>query len=189
MYRKRDKIISLYCSDLKGRFYLREIAKLTRLPLRTVQRTLSYLEKEGVMRPVREGKNKYYSLNLQNVKTKFYLLSAEIYRTLVFLDRYPVFKTFLKEPIDACLAVFGSFAEFKATKTSDLDLLVVADKKLSLPSHLLPYSVHEISLTERQFTKALRRHEPVVKEAVKNHIVLTKHSYFVEALWRHYGAA
>ncbi len=183
MYQKRNEVLKLYLNNLNARFYLREISKLTGLSLRTTQRILNKLESERIIKSKKEGKNRYYHLNLQNVKTKFYLLIAEIEKTLNFIDKYPIFKTFLRERINSCIVVFGSFAEFKASKNSDLDLLIIGKK----PSfYLLPYRVHNINLSEKQFETALKRGELLIKEIVKNHVILTRHSYFFEKLWDYY---
>lgn len=187
MNKSPKDLLKLYCSNFRTRYYLREIAKLTNLSLRTAQRLLFELEKKKIMKSKREGKNKYYALNLQNIKTKFYLLEAEINKTLELLDKYPIFQSFLKENFSAPLIVFGSFAEFKATKESDLDLLIIANEKIIIPKHLLPYEIHEIKLNEKTFQKALKKNEPLIKEILKNHIILTGHSYFVDFLWDYYG--
>ena len=187
MYQKRNEIIKLYLSDFKAKYYLREISKLANIPLRTTQRLLEELEKKKIIRSRKEGKNKYYFLNLQNIKTKFYLLLAEINKTLIFLEKYPVFNSFLKEKINSCLVVFGSFAEFKATKTSDLDLLIIG--KEEPPFHLLPYKIHKIKLSKKQFENALKQDEPLLKEILKNHVILTNHSYFLGKLWKYYEKA
>jgi len=187
MYQKIYKVMELYLGDFRGRYYLREISRLTKLPLRTTQRVLKDLEEGGVMKSEKSGKNRYYFLNLKNTRTKLHLLIAEINRTLEFLKRYKPFNMFLGERIEACLVVFGSFASFRADRTSDLDLLIIG--KEELPFHLLPYRVHKISLTKKQFEQALKNRDTVIKEILKNHVILTDHSYFLEALWSYYGEA
>ncbi|RLE42948.1 hypothetical protein DRJ48_02305 [Candidatus Woesearchaeota archaeon] len=184
MYQKEYKILALYLGDFKGRYYLREISKQTGLSLRTTQRTLKTLEKAGVIKSKQEGKNKYFFLNLGNIKTKFHLILTEIWKTINFIEEYKPFGSFLKEEVKPSIIVFGSFARFEAGDESDLDLLVVG--KAELPFHLLPYKLHKIELTEKQFERALRLKEPLIKELLKNHIVLTNHSYFIELFWAYY---
>jgi len=117
------------------------------------------------------------------------ILKAEIYRTLNFLNVYPVFKSFLKEikPVNFMIIVFGSFAEFKATESSDLDILVVSDKEIELPFHLVPYELHKIDLSENEFFNALKEGETLIREIISNHIILCNHSYFVDLIWWYYG--
>ena len=189
MYQKRNKILSLFCSDLRKRYHLREISKLSSVPLKTTSRVLEELEKENIIRSHHEGRHKYFELNLENIKTKFLIQEAEIYRTFIFFEKYPIFKSFLKEIklTDAAIIVYGSFAEFTAGKDSDLDILIISDKKLNLPEYLLPYKVHKITLSKRGFLSAFESGEPLIKEIIANHIILNNHSFFVDMLWWYYG--
>ena len=128
------------------------------------------------------------SLNLANIKTKSYLLQAEIYKTDNFLESYPQFKIFLKSlKTNILLVIFGSFARLKAGKDSDLDLLVVSEKEQNLPFHLLPYKVHQVNLSENSFVKAIKEQETLIKEIEENHIILNNHSFYINAVWDCYG--
>jgi len=191
MYLNRNnelEIISLFRHNYKVRFYLREISKLSKLPLKTCQNTLTKLEKAKILKSKIEGKNKYFLLNLENIKTKSYLQQAEIYQTDMFIEKYPQFKIFLKElKTTAPIIVFGSFAKFTADKDSDLDLLVISNKELKLPFHLLPFKPHQITMTEKTFLKALNQQEDLIKEIEDNHIILNNHSFYVNIVWGYYG--
>ncbi len=191
MYPNRNnelEVISLFRGDYKTRFYLREISKLSELPLKTCQNALSNLEKAKILKSKTEGKNKYFSLNLENIKTKSYLQQAEIYQTDLFVEKYPQFKMFLKSlKITAPIIVFGSSAKFKADKNSDIDLLVIAEKEVKLPFHLLPFKPHQINMPEKTFLKAIDQQEDLIKEIEENHIILNNHSFYVNIVWGHYG--
>ena len=191
MYQKRNKeleIIALYRDNYKSEFYLRQISKLAKLPLKTAQNVLFNLEKNKVLKSKIDGKNKYFSLNLDNIQTKSYLLQSEIYKTDLFLENYPQFKTFLKSlNTNVPIIVFGSFAKFKADKESDLDLFVISEKGQKLPFHLIPYKVHQVNLSEDSFVKALIEKEALLKEIEENHIILNNHSFYINAMWDYYG--
>jgi hypothetical protein len=182
------KVLSLYTGNYESKFYLRQISTLTNLPLKTSQNALKYLEKIKILKGKIEGKNKYFTLNLENIQTKSYLLQAEIYKTDIFLDSYPLFKPFLKEiDTNIPLIVFGSFAKFKADKNSDIDLLVISDKDSRLPFHLLPYKVHQISLSEGTFLKSFESGETLIREIESAHVILNNHSFYINFIWRSYG--
>jgi len=191
MYINRNnelKVVSLFRYNYKARFYLREISNLSKLPLKTCQNILAKLEEIKVLKSKIEGKNKYFSLNLENIRTKSYLQLAEIYQTDLFIEKYPQFKIFLKElETTATIIVFGSFANFTADKYSDLDLLVISNKELKLPFHLLPFSHHQIKMTERTFLKAVEQQENLIKEIENNHIILNNHSFYINVMWSYYG--
>lgn len=192
MYQKVNKelsVLSLYLSDYSKRLYLREISKFSKLPLRTAQRTLSDLENAKILKSEIRGKNKYLFLNLENIETKHMILQAETYKTLQFLEEYPTFKLFLKEIKGVLLPiiVFGSFAKFTADKASDVDVLIISNKKIKLPSHLLPNEIHEMYLSEDNFVRAAEKSEALVKKIEESHIILNNHSFFVDFMWDRYG--
>ena len=192
MYQKRNielAIGGLYLSGYKKEFYLREISKRTKMPLKTTQNAVAILEQNNILKSTTVGKNKYFRLNLENLHTKFYLMQSEIYKTALFLNKFSIFKTFLKgvktnDPI----ILFGSFAKFTADRDSDLDLLVISKANRNpLPFHLLPYKIHEIKLSEAAFIKALEKQETLLKEIEENHVVLNNHSFYVDNMWVYYG--
>ena len=191
MYQKRNKwleVIALYTGNYKAEFYLRQIAKLAKLPVKTCQNFLSQLEKDKILKGKIEGKNKYFSLNLDNIQTKSYLLQAEIHKTDLFLENYPQIKTFLKSfNTNIPIIVFGSFAKLKANKDSDIDLFIVSEKGQKLPFHLLPYKVHQVNLSESSFMKSLKEQEVIIKEIEENHVILNNHSFYVNMMWGYYA--
>src|SRR3989338_7672115 len=191
MYHIRNnefEVISLYRGDYTSRFYLRQISKLSKLPLKTCQNTLASLEHLKILKSKIDGKNKYFSLNLENIRAKFSLLHAEIYQTGLFMEKYPPFKLFLKSiKTTAPLIVFGSFAKGTADKNSDVDLLVVSEREIKLPFHLLPFKPHHFNLTKKFFFKALKEQESLIEEIELNHIILNNHSFYVNTLWSYYG--
>ena len=190
-YQKRNKeleIVALYRGGYKAQFYLRQISKLSKVPLKTAQNILANLEKSRILKSRIEGKNRYFSLNTDNIHTKSYLLQAEVYKTDVFLEAYPPFKTFLKSiDTNAPIILFGSFSRLSADKDSDADLLVVSEKEPKLPSHLLPYRIHMVKLPEQSFLKALKQQESLIKEIEENHIILNNHSFYINSMWNYYA--
>ena len=191
MYQKRNKeleVIALYTGNYKARFYLRQISKLAKLPLKTCQNTVAELEKDKILKSKTEGKNKYFNLNLDNIQTKSYLLQSEIHKTDIFIETYLQIKLFLKSiSTNISIIVFGSFAKLKADKNSDLDLLIISQKEPKLPFHLLPYKIHQVTLSEDSFVKALKEQETLITEIEEHHIILNNHSFYVNTMWEQYG--
>ncbi|NOX71407.1 MAG: hypothetical protein GXO64_01785 [Candidatus Micrarchaeota archaeon] len=177
-YRELD-VIALYTDNYSERLYLREIATLSGIPLRTVQRILDALTKARILRSETEGKNRYFYLNMENANTTYMILQAEIQKTMKFLEKYPFFKAFVKElKTNAPLVVFGSYARGEASDESDADILVVSNRDIPLPSHLIPCRVHALKMTRKQLLKA--RNETIIKKIKESHIILSNHSFFVD---------
>jgi len=188
MYKKRNnelEILALYTKNYRNELYLREISRRTRLPLKTTQNTLFLLEKDNILRSRTSGKNKYFYLQPENPKTKLFLLQAEIFKTISFLEQYPLLKTFLKSlSSNVPLLVFGSFANGAANNNSDLDIFLISEPEKELPFHLIPYKIHKIELSKKNFLHVLGKGETLIKEIEENHILINNHSFFVHAFWK-----
>lgn len=191
MYQNRNNeriVLALYTSGYKRELYLREIARLAKLPLKTTQLALAKLEQQNILKSAIHGKNKYFSLNRDNVQTKIAVMQAELYKTSRFLEQHSVFALFMKEiTSNTPLILFGSVAKGTAQKHSDVDLLIIAESEQQLPLHLLPYKAHVITLSENVFRKSLEQGEALMKEIEKEHILLNNHSMYVDMMWNHYG--
>ena len=193
MYKKRyniQKIISLFLGDYKREIHLREIGRQASLPLRTTQNLLSELEKESILKGETEGRNKYFSLNLRNPLTKLHLIQVEIYKTIFFLEKYPLLKPFVNE-LDGNIPVivFGSFAKMTAGKKSDIDILIVGRDKLkkskTLPLDIVPFEIHEVNISGETLELSVKSGEALIKEIQKHHVVLNNHSYYVCTMWKY----
>lgn len=186
---KHFKLISLYLGDYRKKYHLRNISRLSGIPLKTTQNILKNLESEKILKSETVGRNKYFMLNFGNIQTKLYLMQAEMFKTSLFLEKYPLIQPFAKDikKISAPIIVFGSFAKFRANKTSDFDLLIVSEKKQDLPRHLLPCELHEVVLKDTLFFEGLQKKEALIIEILENHIILSNFSFFVNAMWDYYA--
>lgn len=191
MYQNRNDestLLMLYMKDYNRQLYLREISRLTKIPLKTTQRIIARLEKNKILKSKLSGKNKYFRLNLENIETKYYLLQAEQQKTLIFLEHHPECKNFVKQiKSDAVIIIFGSFAKQSMTKHSDIDMIIITKEDEGVPTHLLPYKVQGIQLSAKAFLQALNKKEALIKEIEENHVIINNHSWYVNTMWSYYG--
>jgi predicted nucleotidyltransferase len=192
------KILGLYRNDYRRSLHLRQIARETRVDVKAVQLQLKRLERMNVLSSVRKGRNKEYSLNLQNSIAKYHLVLAETFASITYLARNFLVKTIMTEigdDLEGTAILFGSFAKGQPNKQSDVDLFVIRERK---PGVLLDNALgvagdrvgREISVkygTKRQFVKGLEEGDPLVREVVSNHIVLRGLDDFCEIMWRYYA--
>jgi hypothetical protein len=189
MCRKRNnvfEVLSIYTHNYDGRYYVRELAKKTTIPLKTCQQTLEQLEQQSLLKSVIKGKHKYYSLNKERSITQLYLQQAEIYKTIRFLEHNPSFLLFHKHiRTSELIVLFGSYAKHNAQTGSDIDLLTTQQQEL--PVELLPGTPHIIFMNEQTLTTAIQEQEPLIKEVEEHHIILNNHSQYVQSQWNHYA--
>ena len=177
------RILSLYLRNYSAEYYLREISRQAEISLKATQNGLQSLEKQKSLISRIHGKNKYFRLNRENIQTKLYLTHAEIYRTNLFFEKYPIIKLFAKElKTNTAKIIFGSFAKFSADKNSDLDLLIISKAKEKLPEHLLPNKIQQINIPEKDIARTMIR-EPLMREVAWHHIILNNHFFYVNLMW------
>jgi DNA-binding MarR family transcriptional regulator len=207
-------ILALYRSDYLHSFYSRDIAPDLDVAHTTAAAQLKRLEEANILHSKKKGNLKEYSLNLQNQLTKYYLILAETYTTLTFLDRNFLVKRVLEEltgfarPTEAidCLLpgvviLFGSFASGSEGPSSDVDLLTISDSYGNVPAKsaefglpvegalrnielIIGREINVKSMTPRQFKSGLTQASPFERQVVANHIVLQNIDNFCDLLWR-----
>jgi predicted nucleotidyltransferase len=193
------KIIALYRSNYWRVLHSREIARSIAKDIQTVSVQLRQLEEAGILTSAQPGRQKDYRLVLQNVATKYYLILAETYTTLAFLNEYFIIKKVLQElqrgtdiPFLGSLVLFGSFAAEQADEESDVDILALTER----PSDELAFGDFETvtgreinikSMTDSQFLAGLRHESPLVREVISCHVVLQDIDRFCNLMWAFFG--
>ena len=177
------RILEEFSTDYDKRIYGREVAKKLRMNQKTVSNVLNELEKEHILKFAQEGKNKYYHLNEFYPCIKELIQLVEIQRKINFLEKYKKIKELfskLEERTNGILIIFGSYANFSANEKSDLDVFVVG--KIKNPDDLEDFynvKINVIKIDEDRFDK----NEHVIKEIIKNHIILRGTEDFIELIW------
>ncbi|MGQ0638147.1 MAG: nucleotidyltransferase domain-containing protein [Nitrososphaerota archaeon] len=188
------KIIGLYADNYKKSIHLREIARETNVDVKSIQLQLKKLERINVLSSILKGKNKEYTLNLNNVITKYYLIMAEGFISVIYLKKHFLIKKMLDaigKKIDDPLILFGSFVKGGHTKESDIDIFVISEKKIDKrmaleTSNLVNRDINIKSSNKTQFFNGLQNKDPLVNEVVSNHIILKGIDQFCEIMWRYY---
>lgn len=189
------KIIGLYLDDYKKSLHLREISRETEIDVKAIQLQLKKLEKINVFSSTIRGRNKDYLLNLNNVTTKYYLVMAEVFVCIIYLKRNFLIKKIVEEidnKIHDPLILFGSFAKGTHTKESDVDILIISNKKINTSSiieatNMVGRKISLKSTSRQQFLYGLRNNDPLIKEIVSNHIILKGADEFSDIMWCHHA--
>lgn len=190
------RTLALYRGDYSTSLHLRAIAKLLSTSHMTLLPYLKQLEELKILVSERVGRNKQYLLNKDNILTKYYLITTEEIVTIDYLE-----KTFLiKKLADHLnnidtgnpLILFGSYAKNYATEESDIDLFSIGKLAENQLNHIKKFEatfgvkINVKTATPENFKAGLRTGNILIKEIVKNHIILCNPDPFVTMLWRYH---
>jgi len=122
-----SKILELMFDDLTKEYSILELAKALNLPYPQIHRTVSSLIKKKLLLSSKKGKATIISISTE-VKKEY--INTELARRDKALQKYSNLAVVLDDlekimPTQYICLVFGSYAQKKATKTSDIDLLFV----------------------------------------------------------------
>jgi predicted nucleotidyltransferase len=175
----RVKILTLFVLNKQRRFYQREIASLTGLPIMAVQRELLKMEKLGFVTKAREGNRLYYQVN------EDFFLFPEIKKMIlktVGLSTLIEKNLKGKENIDVAF-IFGSYAQDKETTSSDIDLFVMGKIKSrelhKIVKELQTTTGREINyilISKEEFQRKIKEKDHFITELLKSPKIFIKGS-------------
>lgn len=178
------KLVWVLGKNIRNSLPIRQLARDAKVPYATAYRTIE--KNKNIFKIIKKGNIKLCSLNLEDPITKNYLILAERQQTDFFLKKNPqlnILKKELPKGDYACI-LFGSRAEEKQRKKSDIDLCIInkdgsKNVKLSKYELLFKVDINPIYLTKKEFKAMLKEKEHnLAKEIVKKHIILYGEEYF-----------
>ncbi len=190
------ELISLFRSNYFNQFHIREMAKLIGKSHVSLLPHLKSFEKDKILLSKNVGKSKVYSLNLENNQVREFLSLSEKKETLNLLSKEffikKLYDEFLSLNLNGCLILFGSYASLTNDKESDIDLFYIGELRESEKKKIKDFGktynkeIHLTSMNLKQFKEQLSKQGALIKEIVKNHIILYSHDIFISEVWRHY---
>jgi len=178
MVKNHSKVIKVLLEKQDEELNISKISKYSKIDYKNVYNIIKDLEKESLVDIKPFGKTKRVTLNK---KVHPLIFEAEYERrTALFKknkDFLVIYRKLSELNFSFIVLLFGSHAKGKATKYSDIDLLIVCEEKRE--SHiqeifdLFPLKIHPTFTNFEDFMKMLKTKEfSVVSEAVKNNIIL-----------------
>lgn len=190
------KIINLFRSNYLAQFHVREMAKLTKKSHVTLLPHLKALEKDKILISKTAGKNKVYSLNLDNILAKSYLVLSEIFGSITFLEQIFLIKKITSEifnlNLSGTIILFGSYVKRTFKEDSDIDIFYLGDIKQNQLNEVKKIGktygkmINIKKSTLKNFESGIRKKDHLIIEIIKNHILLQNPEPFINALWRYY---
>ncbi len=186
------KIMQLFYKDKTVKLHLREIARQTKLHEPSVSRFLSSLEKDQILKSEKDGNLKKYSV--KKALRAYFIFEAfdlERFEKLPSIRRNAI-KTYLdnlpERPVFAVL--FGSTAKGTYKEDSDIDILIITNKKISADKAeketdaLTAMKISTFQMTYKDFLTELKmKEDKVVQSAINSGYPLINHIQYYEVLY------
>jgi len=190
------KALSLFRTDYAISLHVRAMANLLNVSHMTLLPHLNRLEEHKILQSTKTGRNKNYRLNKDNILTKYYLTTTEELATIEYLEKNQFIRK-LAEHMNSLdtsnpLILFGSYANSSATEESDIDLFSIGTLTKDQTNHIKKFEatfgkkINVKTATPENFNAGLRTGDILIKEIVRNHIILRNADPFVTMLWRYH---
>ncbi|MBU2638758.1 MAG: nucleotidyltransferase domain-containing protein [Nanoarchaeota archaeon] len=186
------KILRLFYNQRNARLHLRDIARKAGLNENSASRFLEKMEKGGILSSEKDGNLKKYSLiKGDNVFVLLSVLDVERLSKLPSIRRNAI-RYFLnalpEQPVFVLL--FGSTAKGIYTRDSDIDLLLVVNRRIKTEEAekqaeaQTAIKISPVQITYSNFARELRLKEDyVIQSALNTGYPLTNHIMYYEAVY------
>ncbi|MBU0930315.1 MAG: winged helix-turn-helix domain-containing protein [Nanoarchaeota archaeon] len=190
MLTDNEKKVLKFLMISSNHYSINDIAKNCRLAPNGAYKILKKLENTGIIYFEEIGRIKAYRINFENPLTKNYLeiaLTDDRIKESKIKIRIQDFRE-LKSLCKAAV-IFGSYITEKKNP-NDIDVLFIMDAdnykeynaKLEDIRNIIPYKIHDVIQTQKDFIKNLKKQDKIIIEAVKNGLVLWGHAFIVNSI-------
>jgi predicted nucleotidyltransferase len=185
------EILELFYKNHNKQLHLREIAKKTNLNVSTITTRLNQLEKINILKSKKEANLKKFSLRKNKIPQIFPIFDNQKIENLPLLRKNAIKEFILKlkeKPL--IIVVFGSTAKDTFNDDSDLDIIIISNKKLDIKkakSHaeaLTSINMQIFQIKEDNFYKELKMKEDnVIQSGINTGFPVFNNKYFYELIY------
>jgi len=192
-----EKILACFLADPTKDYNISELAKAIRVNYRLVYQEILQLEKQNILSIKRKGGMNNCMINLNTTPPLYAFI--EHLRKEAFSLKHPFVKVITKElkkitTTFSVIILFGSFAQGKERKNSDIDLLLIVPntmnlekfkKEIYLAFQSLSYPF-DINVVQEQSFLEMKQQQGlnIVHELISNHIIIYGAEAYYELLSR-----
>lgn len=186
-----EKIYGVYLELKEGKLYFNRLKDYSRLSHSSLQNVLDKLVKNKILSLEKTKSNTFYEIkNKKLFSLKFSEIAMDKFENLNIEVKVPL-KNFLREMPNHIFTIvlFGSASRKEQKKESDIDLLIVEDKKTDFEklkeeiNNVSNYPLSIFKCTTEQFYK---NKDPVIIQARKTGFPIYREQNFYEAILNEY---
>lgn len=186
-----EKVYKAYFESKKNTLYFNEIKELSKLSDSSLASTLNKLTKNNTLIQEKTKSNTFYKINNKKLfALKFSEIATQKFNELNVGIKVPL-RNFLKNMPQEIFAIilFGSVSRKEEQKKSDIDILVIVNKKINLINNKKEAEItskHPISLFQATIEQFLKNKDDVIIQARKTGFPIYKEQNFYEVILDEY---
>jgi len=186
-----DKIYKAYFESKKTSLYFNEIKELSKLSDSSLTNTLNKLIKNNTLTKEKTKSNTFYKINNKKLfALKFSEIAIQAFNNLNTAVKVPL-RNFLKNiPKEIyTIILFGSASRKDEQKGSDVDLLIIANKKIDLINNKKEAEItskHSLSVFQADISQFIKNKDDVIIQARKTGFPIYKEQNFYEVILDEY---
>ncbi|HEC77358.1 MAG TPA: nucleotidyltransferase domain-containing protein [Thermoplasmatales archaeon] len=166
------KVLQLFFSNPYHEVYLRELARKADASVFSVKRIVDELVKEGMLLERKNGNMRYIKANMDNLFFRYLKIAFSIKK----IEESGLIEYLIKNiPALSSIILFGSIAKGEDDEKSDVDLLVIGQKKkmdLSKFEENMGREVRVITMRWSEWREYAKENKAFYREIITNGIVL-----------------
>ena len=167
--KKENSVLNLFLDLPTKEFHLRETARLLKISSSTAKLSLDKLKAHGLILEKGIANLRVFKANLENIILK----EMKKTKNLSLIKESAIAEYIQKTLNPASVVLFGSFAKGTNDEKSDIDLLIITNKKKQLS--LLGIKGNElqiIQLTPLEWKEKVKKDKPFYQEIITTGITL-----------------
>lgn len=186
-----EKVYEAYLGLRQSKLYFNQIKEHTGLSNSSLQNVLDKLMKNGILKLNKTKSNTFYQIKNKKIfSLKFSEIALNKFEALNLEVKSPL-RNFLKEIPNHIFSIvlFGSASKKEEQKGSDIDVLIIEDKKTDLESlrkEINNLSNHPLSIFQCSTGQFRKNKDPVIIQAKKTGFPIYKEQNFYEVLLDEY---
>lgn len=186
-----EKVYEAYLELRQNKLYFNQIKEHTGLSNSSLQNVLNKLIKNQSLKLNKTKSNTFYQIKNKKIfSLKFSEIAINKFEALNFEIKSPL-RNFLKEIPNHIFSIvlFGSASKKEEQKQSDIDILIVENKKTDLESlrkKINNSSNHPLSIFKCSTGQFRKNNDPIIIQAKKTGFPIYKEQNFYEVLLNEY---
>ncbi|MEK6874942.1 MAG: nucleotidyltransferase domain-containing protein [Nanoarchaeota archaeon] len=182
-----EKVYKAYFDSKKSSLYFNEVKGLSKLSDSSLTNTLARLIKSNILDKEKTKSNTFYKIKDKKLLAlKFSEIAMNKFSNLNVMVKTPL-RNFLREiPKEIyTIVLFGSASRNEEQKESDIDILLVAEKKIGVTKNKKEAEItskHPISIFQTSTAQFLQNTDDLIIQARKTGFPIYKEQNFYEAI-------